>query len=549
MKDLIRLAKLILPPAPVIALAALWGFLTVGSNVGLMAASAYLIAAAALHPGIYELMPVIVGVRFFGISRAVFRYGERYLTHDVTLRALSRIRVTFYRYLEPLAPAVLSSYRFGDLLSRFVLDVENLQNFYLRVLAPLLISLGVFFGVSALLGWFHPAFALTFALVYLLSAILIPWISFRLLQGSAKKQNIAQTSLRSFLSDSLQGIDETAIYQMESTQEEELKRLDHKLIKEQAKSAHIKAGANSLALFASFFTLWLILFIGIMLIERGQLDPVLLPMLLMAAYTGFEPVISLTNISYYLEECLSSTRRLFAMIDSVPEVDENEGNKDLPPDYSIRIENLTFSYGPNESPVIENLSFFLKSGAKLAVMGVSGSGKSTLINLLLRFWDYHQGSILLGGKELKEYHPETLRSLLGVVTQYTHLFNGTIRENMLLAKPQATDEEIEKALENVDLLGFIKSLPQGLDTNIGEGGFKLSGGQRRRLVIARVFLKNPPILLLDEATANLDPITEKAVSESLERLMEGKTTLIITHSQKEAETIGRVLIIEKPCSC
>lgn len=543
MRDLIRLAKLILPPAPVIALAALWGFLTVGSNVGLMAASAYLIAAAALHPGIHELMPVIVGVRFFGISRAVFRYAERYLTHDVTLRALSRIRGTFYRYLEPLAPAVLSSYRFGDLLSRFVLDVENLQNFYLRVLAPLLISLGVFFGVSAFLGWFHPAFALTFAPLYLLSALLIPWINFRLLHGSAKRQNMSQTSLRSFLSDSLQSMDETAVYQMEKIQEKELARLDHELIKEQTKSAHIKAGSNNLALFASFFTLWLMLFIGIVLIEKGQLDPVLLPLLLMAAYTGFEPVISLTGISYYLEESLSSARRLFALIDSVPEVDENAGNKDLPSDYSIRIENLTFSYDPSEPPVIENLSFSLESGAKMAIMGPSGSGKSTIVNLLLRFWDYHQGRILLGGKELKEYHPEALRSLMGVVTQYTHLFNGTVRENMILAKPQASEAGIEKALENVQLLDFIKSLPQGLDTNIGEGGFKLSGGQRRRLVIARVFLKNPPILLLDEATANLDPITEKAVSQSLEKLMERKTALIITHSLKEAEKTDRVLIL------
>lgn len=540
-----RLLKLTAPFKWWIALAALLGFATIGSSIGLMATSAYIIAKAALHPSIADLQVAIVGVRFFGISRGVFRYLERYVSHKVTFNLLARLRVWFYRALEPLAPARLMQYKSGDLLSRIVADIETLENFYVRVLAPPLVALLIAALLWVILAGFDSWLAAATLFFLLLAGVGAPLLTRHLSRQPGRHLVDTRSALNAALVDGIQGVPDLLAFGQARRHLALVRQLDQTLAHLQNRMAQITGLGSALSgLLANLATL-AVLLIAIPLVRVGQIDGVYLALLALAVIAAFEAVAPLPLAFQYLENSLAAARRLFEIVDSEPVVPPAVQSPLPPPqNYDIVVDRLKFSYDLADLPALNGLTFTLPQGGRLAIVGPSGAGKSTLVNLLLRFWDYQSGHIRLGGHELHRYRPADVRAVMSVVSQRTHLFNGTVRDNLLVAQPQAGPAEIIEAARQAQIHQFIQGLPQGYNTWVGEQGLRLSGGERQRLAIARAILKNAPILILDEATANLDPLTEREVMQALAQLMAGRTTLIITHRLVGLETVDKILVLQ-----
>jgi ATP-binding cassette subfamily C protein CydC len=551
-----RLLKLAAPFKGWMALAALLGFITVASGIGLMATSSYLISSAGLHPSVAALGVAIVGVRFFGIARGLFRYLERYVSHQVTFKLLARLRVWFYEGLEPLAPARLLQYKYrsGDLLSRVVSDIETLQNFYVRVIAPPVVALLVALMLWFFLGAYDVTLALTLLVFFLAASVGVPWLTY-LLSGKLGQEIVAvRAELNTQLVEGIQGMAEIVAFGQEPRQSEKLQKLNHKLTGLQERMAWVGGLQNALGNLLMNLAAWTMLIVAIPLVRDGRLDGVYLAVVVLAALASFEAVLPLPTTFQHLGSSLEAARRLFEIVDAKPAVRDPEISSPTPEDYTITVKNLHFSYpiGDTEpkpetnsspSPILKGISFEIPQGGCLALVGPSGAGKSTIGNLLLRFWDYSEGEINLGGYDLPQYRQEDLHRLIAVVAQNTHLFNATVYENILLARPTASREEVIEAARQAQLHQFIESLPQGYDTPIGEQGMGLSGGERQRVAIARAILKDAPILLLDEATANLDALTEREVLKALEQLRQGRTTLIITHRLVGLEKVDEILVL------
>ncbi len=545
-----RLAGLVWPFRGRILLAALLGFATVASSVGLMSASAYIIASAALHPSIAVLQVAIVGVRFFGLARGVFRYLERLVSHSVTFEVLARLRVWFYSALEPLAPARLMEYRGGDLLSRAIGDIASLENFYVRALAPPLVAALALLGMGIFFSAYSIRLAVVLVLFLLACGAALP-LGIRLLGRKPGRQALAaRASLNVALVDGIQGMADLAAFGQGRRQAGLVAAAGQELAGAQRAQAHLgglQAAGGSLL---SNLGMWTILLLGISMITSGRISGVDLAVLVLAALTSFEAVLPLPQAAQYLEQNLQAARRLFELVDALPEVEEPEQPLKIPQELALEIRGLSFGYDwarKNGSAVLERVSFNLAPGGKLAVVGPSGAGKSTLVHLLLRFWDYSRpgnaGQIFLNGHALSCYRPDEVRQKMAVVSQNTYLFNASLRENLLIARPAASTGEILRAVERAQLQELIGRLPQGLDTWIGESGQKLSAGERQRVAIARAILRDAPLLILDEATANLDTLTEREVLEALHALMEGRSTLMITHRLVSMEKMDEILVL------
>ncbi len=540
-----HLLRLAAPFARQMALAALLGFATIGSSIGLMSTSGYLIARAALRPSIADLQVAIVGVRFFGIARGVFRYLERCVSHDAAFHLLSRLRVWFYRALEPLAPARLMQYRSGDLLARVVADIETLENLYLRVIAPPVVAVLVALLGAVLLGSFDPRLAAILLVFLLLTGLGLPLLTHHLGRQTGQQMVKIRSELNCALVDGIQGLAALLAFGQEGRQLDTIRQLGHSLARRQGSVAHIGGlQAALVGLLMNLATL-AVLAVAIPLVNSGQLDGVYLALLSLATMSCFEAVLPLPRAFQYLEHTLEAARRLIDIVAAEPTVVDPPSVLRVPGVYALRVENLRFSYEPGGAPALDGVNFELSPGKCVAIVGPSGAGKSTLVHLLLRFWDYDEGRILLAGRELNLYGQEDLRRSIAVVSQHTHLFNATVRENLLLAQPKASEDEIIQATREAQIHEFIQSLPQGYDTWIGEQGVRLSGGQRQRLAIARAILKEAPMLLLDEPTADLDALTESEVLAALRALMARRTSLIITHRLVGMEDADVILVLRE----
>lgn len=546
MKNLRWIIKEILPLWPRVCLALLLSALTVTSHIGLMATSSYLLARAALQPPIMDLMITIVGVRFFGISRAVFRYFERLVSHDVTFRVLSRMRMIVYKGIEPLAPARLKELRSGDLLSRIVGDVEVQQNLFLRVLAPPLVAVLVLLGYGGFLAYFNQGFTMILAAFFLAAGVALPLLVRALGRGIGQMKIQAKARMYTFILDSLQGMPEMLAFGQTGAVFQRIQEAQSELSHSERRMAKVTGTANALMGMSSHLGMLAVLVLGIILVEGRQIDGVLLGMLALGVLSSFEAVATLPAGQQYLEENEAAGRRLKHLIDEGRNLEKEKGRLDAPGlEPELAFENVRFRYEPDGPWVLDNISVKIPRGRRIGIVGQSGAGKSTLVNLLVRFWEPAAGEIRLGGVNIKELTPQVVRENMGIVSQKPYLFHATIKENLLLAKPEATNEELYEAARRARIHDFILSLPQGYDCLIGEEGMKLSGGQQQRLAIARVLLKDAPILILDEATSGLDPVTERELKEELFALAENRTLIVITHHLELVKDMDEILVLGK----
>jgi thiol reductant ABC exporter CydC subunit len=553
MQVIVRLVRLMAPFRWWIAFSVAVGFSTLGANIALMAMAAYLISQAALATSVADLSVTIAAVELFAVSRVALRYVERSVIHGTTFRILTKLRVWLYTALEPLAPACLLRYRSGDVLTRLLADIDTLEQFYARAVVPP-VAAALATGLAALiLGAFNVWLGIALLCFLLLTGGVLPLTTLWLSRAPAKQTVATRAELAAALVDETQGMADLLAYGQETRHFALIGTLSQRLSHVQERLAVVRGLGLALgALMASLAGITVLL-LAIPLVSGDTLGGVYLALIPLTAIASFEAVQPLTLALQTLEASREAARRIFELIDAKPAVVEmplapRPQSTPACPDpgnFCLEVRNLCFSYEPGEERVLDDVSFTVPAGRRMAIVGPSGSGKSTLVNLLLRFWEYPSGSITLGGRELCEYPPDMVRAMMSVVAQDTYLFSGTIRDNLLLVDPDATDAAIISVCRQAQLDEFVQSLPNGYDTWVGENGLRFSGGERQRLAIARALLKDAPILILDEATTHLDAVTENAVWEALDSFMIGRTTLIIAHDVHGIPSLDQVLTLDR----
>jgi len=522
-------------------LAIFLGWTTTISWFALITTSAYLISAAALHPSVAELQVAIVGVRFFGLSRAVSRYFERLVSHTVTFKLLANIRVWFYDQLEPLAPAGLQKYRTGDLLSRILADVEVLQEFYVRVFGPTVVAITTSLSVFWFFGHWSIQFAFVLILFHILIGIVLPF-STRWISKNASKQIIQVRSNISVLAvDAVQGSSEIILFGQETAFHEKVVSTIREGIKAEKRINLIESLSSSIGLVGINLTAFVLLFLSVPIVNSGNLDGKILAVIILGAIASFEAIQPLSLAYQNLEKAIEAGKRIFEIIDKPPSV--SSGTEQLP-DFKqplIEIKHLDFTY--SHKRVLHDITLNLPFGKKIAIVGLSGSGKTTLSNLIMRFWDFKEGEILINGKDIRSFEEESIRNLVAYVPQDAFIFNSTISENIRIGKPAATDPEIQEAARKANLDQFILSLPKRYQTIVGEGGAFLSGGERQRISIARAAVRNAPIYIFDEPFSNLDQATAKSVYHAITELVQDKSMLLISHQLTNLALMDEIILL------
>jgi ATP-binding cassette subfamily C protein CydC len=548
MNPVLRLLRILRPVRGWLLLGGLLAFATLLSNLALMAISGWFIAAMALAGsagvGINYFTPAAL-IRACAIVRTAGRYGERLLTHEATLRLLSTLRVWFYQRLEPLAPAVLERYRSGDLLNRLRSDIDTLDHFYLRLLLPTLVALASSLAFILFLLWFDPLLALVEATLLGLAGLALPLLINHLSAPTGQHINRLSAELRSNLVTDLQGLGELLIDGAEIRHTARFDQLSEKLIKAQSHMNQLNALARgAVGLFANL-AMWLITLSAIPMVREGELPPAHLSMLALFALASFEAILPLPTAFQGIGETLASARRIFAMVDNEPVVAEPLSPVQVPQDSTLCLREISFTYPETGKPILNRVELDLPAGARVALLGPSGSGKTTLLQLLLKFRTPDSGHITLGGTSYTALSGEEIRSRIAVATQFNHLFNASIRDNLLLANPKADRQHLEAACRVAMIHDFIVAQPEAYDTSVGELGLRLSGGQARRLAVARALLKDAPVLILDEPAEGLDPHTEQLMMANILQWAEGRSLLLVTHRVAGLEAMDQILLLRE----
>ena len=549
-RDLWRLLRLFAPYRWWMLGGALLSLLTILANFGLMTLSGWFLASAALA-GLggwatlnqYNFFLPAAGVRAFATTRVLSRWLERIVTHEATFRLLSRLRVWFYTRIEPLAPAGLQGYRSGDILSRLVADIDTLNNFYLRVFTPFLVAglaTLLMAGFFALYAW---SVGLALFVLLALTGLLLPLLSERLGAGNSREVTRLQAEMRTQVIDALQGMGEILTANAAERVQGRFLQENAALLERQRRLAGV-AGIGTAGMgFMANLTLWVILLLAIPLVARHTLPHAELPMFALGTMAAFEAVLALPLAFQFLGQTREAARRIFEVADTPPAFHEAVDAVPAPEHFDIEIQGLHLRYPTAREDALGGLDLRIGQGQRVAILGATGAGKSSIANLLLRFYDYQSGSARLGGRELRDYPGDQLRQYFALLSQRSHLFHSTIRDNLLLAKGDAEEEELWAALRQAQLADFVEGLPQGLDNIIGEGGVNLSGGQARRIAIARAVLKDSPILILDEPSEGLDAVTEAKFLQDLRALMQGRTVIYITHRLLGLEDMDRIYVL------
>ncbi|MFK0216060.1 thiol reductant ABC exporter subunit CydD [Streptomyces sp. NPDC090298] len=528
------------------ALALLLGSLALGSAVGLMAVSGWLISRASEQPPVLYLMMAVTATRAFGIGRAVFRYAERLVSHDAVLRMLADLRVSVYRRLERIAPAGLGRTRRGDLLARLVQDVDALQDYWLRWLLPVGAALLVGVASAGFTAWLLPEAGAVLAAGLLVAGIAVPAAGGALARRAERRLAPARGTLATAVADLLRGCAELTVAGALRGRTERVRDADRTLTSIASRQAAATALGAGLSAVVCGLTVVAAAFVGVQGVRDGRLDGVALAVVVLTPLAAFEAVTGLPLAVQYRQRVRRSAERVFEVLDAPVPVREPQTPAAPPASpFPLELAGLSARHAGQERLALDGFSLGLEAGRRVAVVGASGSGKTTLAQVLLRFLDVEHGTYVLGGVPAWELDGDAVRRFVGLCAQDAHLFDSSVRENLRLAKVGADDEELREALRRARLLDWVDGLPAGLDTLVGEHGSRLSGGQRQRLALARALLADFPVLVLDEPAEHLDLATGDALTDDLLRATEGRTTVLITHRLHGLDAVDEVVVLDE----
>jgi ATP-binding cassette, subfamily C, bacterial CydC len=526
------------------ALAITSGTLNQILSISSSALAAYLVGLAATGGGAAKIYSYFWLLAVLAAGRAVMVYSEMYVVHDVAYSILVDYRNIMYKAIERVAPSYMLNKRSGDICSSIMADVETLETFYAHTVGAYIIAIISPVTFLAILAFIHWSLPLLMApAIFLVAAI--PFIFNKKASQQGREIRAKLGTVNAEVVDGVQGMREIAIFGFEKAYLNKLKKGTLELGTSQiaeGKRLGLEGG-----LINAVMSLGMVSVLGVsgFLVLQGSIEAALIPTIIMLSVYIFSPIVDVSGTARNLGSIGASAERIFSILNAPTPVEDRvdatlEGY--IAP--HIQYDKVRFSYNSSEEAVLKEVSFEVKPGETVALVGHSGAGKSTCANLLLRFWDPSTGGIKIGSTDIRDLPQEKLRDLIAVVSQEVYLFNMSIRENIRLGRPEATDQEVEAAAKLALAHGFLIKLPQGYDTNVGERGVQLSGGQRQRIAIARALIKNSPILLMDEAVSNLDAENEREVQKAVSELQKGRTTLVIAHRLSTIKAADKIVVLE-----
>ncbi len=539
MKDCWFFLKLFKPHSRWLVGGILLSLVTGFASIALLTLSGWFISASALAGLVvidgnvlaFNFMLPAAQIRALAITRTLGRYGERLVTHEATFRVLAGIRSWFFEQLIPLTPGRLSVLRSGDLLSRMTADIDALDALYLRLLAPALVAIIGVTAVTVFLAFYAPVISVSTAFMLLIASVGVPWMFNYLGRVGAEDMVVLAANFRIRQVDMMQGFVDLIANQAYERFSHFLQQFSDLLINTQRQNNRLSAISSAITFLLAQITVLLALVFATILYKEGLLLGTDLVLVIFCVLAVFELVTPLPLAMQMLARTQKAARRIRQVTEMSPTIPQVIQALTLPDRYDLHVNNVSFRYPDQQHWVLKNISLDISQGTKVAIVGASGSGKTTLLQLLMRYYDPDLGNILLSGKDLMQLDSEQLMTCFGVLSQRSQLFATTIKQNLLIAKPTASGAELSAAIKFAGLDKYISYLPEGLDTWVGESGLKVSGGEARRIALARLYLKNAPVLLLDEPTEGLDSATELEIFKALSVFATHKTVIMVTHRE------------------
>ncbi|MEZ9721628.1 cysteine/glutathione ABC transporter ATP-binding protein/permease CydC [Vibrio splendidus] len=547
MRDLLPYLKLYKKHWFGLSLGMLLAFATLSASIGLLTLSGWFISASAvagltIARETFNYMLPGGGVRGLAMSRTAGRWGERVVSHNATFKLLTDLRIFFFKKLAPLIPGRISNLRDADLLNRLVADVDAMDHVYLRLVNPVTVGVFGIFFLTLFLMWFDTTLGLILGSILLIMLLVWPILFYKLGKRNGGELTQNKADLRVTTLDWIEGYSELTLFGAEERYRNAILDTQQKLMANQFVNANLTGMASAALMLFNGLTLVLMLWLAADGVGGNAPDP-FIALMAFATMASFELLMPIAGAFQHLGQTLSSARRLNEVILSEPEVQFAEEKLDINKPLDITFSNVTFNYPDSERSVLNAVDLTIPATHKVAIVGQTGSGKSTLIQLLTRYWDPKKGYISIAGIELTQWNESQLRESISVVSQRVDILNGTLRDNLLIAKPEATDDHLANILKDVGLEKLLEN--NALDSWLGDGGRQLSGGEKRRIGIARAILHDAPILLLDEPTEGLDKQTEQSIMTLFEKHFEGKTVIFITHRLIGLESMDSIVLIEQ----